>query len=511
MEASEKIRIVIAEDEQPIREGLKKKIEELDSNFSVVALAADGTQALEMVDTYSPKIVITDIKMPGLDGIELIRKLKLSHPAVYVVVLSGYSDFAYTQKAIRFGVFNYLLKPIEDETLLETLTELKRVIRSEQHQRTRNVIYSSNYCPQRPSPVRYLPMIICLGNLCFDNTDPLLLSHYQHISSQIPWHDILGELLPDAIDWYLADEDDPNQKLICYSLNSETNQKSAETALNLRYRLQAILSGTSVTVCTCESSVIEEDVWLCAERLRSILRQRVIPGRGAVFLMERDEMLPENELLGIVKMRVNDHLRCKIEQRQFQDVLSELQMLFQFMQDNSLPQNDWMHILNYILRMMEFTGLPVSLSAQADVMRRLSLCLENRVAGDVSISIIQCLPGQEKQLPDDPDALAHQIAEYLDRNFIALENLEEITSIFPYNYAYLARLFKRSIGISMGQYVLNKRMDLAKQLICNNENLTIAEIGEMSGYHDSRYFARTFKTYFGMSPKEYRASKICLG
>lgn len=511
MQESDKIRIVIAEDEALIRDGLKRKIEEIDPDFDVTALAADGAQALEAVDRTDPQILFTDIKMPGMDGIELIRRLKLGHPSIHAVVLSGYADFTYTQQAIRYGVFNYLLKPVEEEALRDTLHDLKQEIRAEQHRRSRTVIYSANYTSRHPFHVRYGLFALCIGNLCHDSTDKVLSAHFSNLCGGIGWHSVLKDIFPEAADWYLADEDDPNQKLLCFSVGDAVPFSGAALALSLRRRLQALLPGTPITVCTCEATVPESDIWLCAQRLRNILRQRVVPGRGAVLLLERDELLPENELLEIVKMRVNDQLRGMIDRRMGEELRSELQLLFQFMQDNALTQQDWQRVTGYILRMLEFSGCPLSPGMQADVLRRISLAPEGRVAADLTQAVLRCIPGQEEKLPDDPDSLAQKLAEYLDRNFIALENLEDITAAFPYNYAYLARLFKRTIGISMGRYVLAKRMELAQQLICNNENLSMAEIAEMSGYHDSRYFARSFKTFFGMTPTEYRASKIPQG
>ncbi|MFV0527888.1 MAG: response regulator [Lachnospiraceae bacterium] len=117
--------IVVAEDEELLLEGLVDRIEQLDINFKVIGKAQTGCQAYDLVQELSPDLVITDIRMPEMDGIALLQKIRENFPTIDFIITSGYSDFAYAKTAIHLQVSDYLLKPIDPEELREALYKLK--------------------------------------------------------------------------------------------------------------------------------------------------------------------------------------------------------------------------------------------------------------------------------------------------------------------------------------------------------------------------------------------------
>lgn len=133
-------RVIVAEDEPLLLNNLIYKIHSLTPEFEVVGSAQTGIQAYELLEKHEPDLLITDIRMPAMDGLELIRKVHDSHPEVDCVILSGYSDFSYAQTAIHYNVKEYLLKPVEDEKLSHTLTELKNkyLVREDEYSRIFN-------------------------------------------------------------------------------------------------------------------------------------------------------------------------------------------------------------------------------------------------------------------------------------------------------------------------------------------------------------------------------------
>lgn len=114
-------RVVIADDEVWIGFGIKKLIHKSGQPFTVIGEASNGIQAYEMVKKEHPDILITDIRMPGLNGLELIKKLREEKNSVCVVFISGYAEFEYAREAISLGAYDYLLKPIEEENLYAIL------------------------------------------------------------------------------------------------------------------------------------------------------------------------------------------------------------------------------------------------------------------------------------------------------------------------------------------------------------------------------------------------------
>lgn len=120
-----KYTVIVAEDEELLLHSLIKKIENMDVNFEVVGTAQTGVQAYELVKQLSPDLIITDIKMPEMDGIALIQKVRDTYPMIDFIITSGFSDFEYAKSAIHLQVTEYLLKPIDPEELENALLKLK--------------------------------------------------------------------------------------------------------------------------------------------------------------------------------------------------------------------------------------------------------------------------------------------------------------------------------------------------------------------------------------------------
>lgn len=125
MENKLKYKVIIAEDEQLILSNIKKKINSLDLGFEAVATAEDGKAALELVEKLCPDVLVTDIKMPVMDGLELCRIVSARYPHIKKVIISGYDDFKYAQSALKFEAVDYLLKPLKTQELQDSLNKIR--------------------------------------------------------------------------------------------------------------------------------------------------------------------------------------------------------------------------------------------------------------------------------------------------------------------------------------------------------------------------------------------------
>ena len=120
-----RIEVVVAEDEELILNNTVKKISAIDPEFVVVGTAEDGKTVLDLIETHYPDLLITDIRMPAVSGLDLARIVSQYHPYMKTIIVSGYDEFEYAQKAIRYGVRRYLLKPLQNEELREALREIR--------------------------------------------------------------------------------------------------------------------------------------------------------------------------------------------------------------------------------------------------------------------------------------------------------------------------------------------------------------------------------------------------
>lgn len=124
-------KVIIVEDEAPIRRSLCKKMEEFSSEYSVNGVYKNGKQALLAIQTDTPDLIITDIRMPVMDGLEFVRKIRESEMNCQIMIISGYSDFDYAREAIKYQVSDYLTKPVEISELTQALTRMKKILDEE--------------------------------------------------------------------------------------------------------------------------------------------------------------------------------------------------------------------------------------------------------------------------------------------------------------------------------------------------------------------------------------------
>ncbi|MCL2488976.1 MAG: response regulator [Oscillospiraceae bacterium] len=125
------IKIIIADDEKLIRESLDTLMDWKSVGAEVVGVAADGAAALDLIRELSPQILLSDISMPNMDGIELIRTIREENLGCHVIFLSAYSEFAYAQSAVKYGAFDYILKPIDEDELMTAVVGCIQAIKQE--------------------------------------------------------------------------------------------------------------------------------------------------------------------------------------------------------------------------------------------------------------------------------------------------------------------------------------------------------------------------------------------
>lgn len=166
------INVLVAEDEPLILNSITKLIHSLDSDFIVCARAKNGLEVLQCLNSQPINIIFTDIKMPLLNGLDLIQEIRNRSLNVPIVILSGYNDFSYAKKALKLGVFDYLLKPIDPEELSNTLGKLKQlyantVKEQQQHFFHQFAVGRTPSMPQMSLPQIKKMAVIILSSGCY--------------------------------------------------------------------------------------------------------------------------------------------------------------------------------------------------------------------------------------------------------------------------------------------------------------------------------------------------------
>ena len=133
-------KVIVAEDEPLILNSIVKKITALDIGFQVVGTSEDGKTALELVEKHSPDVLVTDISMPIMDGLELLKIISSKYPHIKKIVISGYDDFKYAQQALKYQAADYLLKPLKNEELFEAFNKIRISLDAQRNTLKQNIL-----------------------------------------------------------------------------------------------------------------------------------------------------------------------------------------------------------------------------------------------------------------------------------------------------------------------------------------------------------------------------------
>lgn len=503
-----KIKTLVVEDEPKIAEGICGKITSLDDDFAVVGKAYNGKEALAKIEELNPHVVFTDIAMPEMDGMELVREIRKRNPNMIIVIVSGYSDFSYAQKAIRYGVFNYLLKPLQEDSLLETMFDIKKRLSIFNVREQRHILYSKRFHMAAEGEGEFLLSNICMGNVIYNTQDEEVQKFYREQTELIPWNKIMEELFEEETEWFLADEHALNQKMAAVKVK----EGEKEEILNMLCKMPELIQEYTilpVSICMTEEKVGQDEIWDYTKRLRNIMKQRLIPGHNCRFFLEKDEKF-SNDMLEIVKMKLNTYIKNYFISTDLENFLNEMQTIFKYMESNHAPQESIEKVCLYLIKLLELSkadkGEGNLEGIQEKMIRSISMSVsEKQLFENLMREFLAINRYMETIYEGNVEV---RLLEYVDENYLTIESVESVAEEFGYNYAYLSRLFKKKVGESMNRYITEKKMKFARELLAKNSDMTLLEISEMCGYHDYRYFSRVFKAETGETPGEYR-SRIC--
>ena len=405
-------KVLIAEDEPPIMRMIKSTLESVDSDFKVTECCINGKNAVEKLKNEDFDIVITDIKMPIMTGIELAGWIYQNKPDTKVIIVSGYSDFEYARKALEYKVFDYLLKPISKDKVSELTQRIKSEIAD------KNKMFEENNTIDDEFSTKNLPMtIVYQKGVLFKDTG----KYFSKLREQLIKHLILNKsqlLCCNSLSDSYEDISQPYSKAdvdsIVFAIKNRNNDE-------LKNKLIAVMNNMMSSDCT----------------------QEEING----FL---------NIILDTYTLNYPNHMKRK----------------------NTSVKKEFVNALASFVSYDAFI---------ADI-----------------ISILATLRN-DKRDPDRYEQLANEVEEYLINNYNKNITSDVLSKEFGFVPSYISRLFKRQKGVSPNEYVTKYRIEKAKKLIEENNDLRIKDIADAVGFKESYYFSKTFKRETGMWPTEYSA------
>ena len=528
-------KILVVDDEWAIRDGIASYAwEEL--GCKVVGKAENGEEALLMVKGIRPDIIISDIKMPEMDGITFIEKAKEIHPAAEAILLTGYDDFAFARSAIRLGVTDYLLKPTDFEELKRVVEKLCRKIRQNE---ARQAYYRKmQECYERSMPVlsHKVAQDLLGGKLC----------GREEISRQLSLLNIqLSEFLVVSAFLDCGEEQlkeaGMHQRLLEFGVTNiceEIFKKSCENVLtdSEPYQYRFILGyssfcddSTCITLCmqACERiqreirnyigqeisfgiSQVSRDpgqLQLCCKQAIEACRRKAFFEKACIICyrdVSQEEKTPWR-IESLQQQLINGILAgCENEVSQVMRALSE--ELERQQPDIEQVKAAMMELMLYCLKNTELVQPAQELLSLRENMERVNGSATLRELCDIVKAFLLKLTLRHGEEPADfHRKTVEKIVLYIEEHYREDLFLDSVSEKFNLSGAYISRLIKKYTGKSFLEILVDVRIGKARELIASRQ-YKIYEIAELVGYNDNSYFIQVFKKKTGKTPKEYAHS-----
>lgn len=514
--ADQLIKVMVVEDEPIILHNIVKKIEKIDSCFKVIDSAFNGKEALNKILSLKPDVLFTDIRMPVLDGIELIKRIREESLDICVVVLSGFDDFEYAQQAIRLGVKEYLLKPLVEDQLAQTLNKIKTSIRKS-YESLEISILSSRLSGQNTDDVppsslkdsKFSMFLICIGHL---SSHLLLMSQPQRFFdfwSAIDWKEIVDELPGNIPNWWLVDEKMVNQKFLIISSQDMTLEEIKDIAEKLKNKLDKYVTPFCVNISTEYCFYPYNEIQGMAQKLRNQLEKGLVMGISKII--ESTERINNDFSFQPIGSNLANTINSMITSKKYNMLNQTLFKLFQSWEESNYSQRAIEKALSQLINIFQRSSMNSSLSdvndVEASIQEKISVSADFKSLYGFIWDSIKEVFLQEELKKEYTAELVENIEQYLKTNYTVDISLEDLAGKFNFTSAYLTKIFKKYKKESPLKYLINLRMEEAKRLMIQNRELDIKTIAELVGYYNQHYFSKVFKSLVGKTPTEYRTEK----
>lgn len=533
------LKVLIADDEMIICQMLKKLIHWEEKGLTVEAVASNGLEVYELMQKLRPDIILTDIRMPGLDGLQIVKKAIEMGLEADFIIMSGYKNFEYAHTALNLGVRHYLLKPIDEKELNDTLDQIleERHVaqRAEQEKQEARALAKSG---QRKIRQHFLNSIIesvqypaspadgaashrqVQADCDFDNG--CFMAFFTKVDSEEPVSDMdsLLEIIQYQIEKNISL---PDSEFINSSVKS-----GIITVVNYpAKRRQAVMGIIEDVLKYCQKEISKFDKYhvtigvgqeknLISDIQKSIqeaiwaVQCRLKKGVDGIIYwnMLHYKHVPVDEVFTAKYQLVMKNQVEILDSKGFIDVATE-------MYDQIRRQINYSPVVFYEL-MDRMTALilevwkanQVQPSTMEELKQRLGLVqdcnyMENMllyIYDETVIHFFERVKDEKKNVSQLPIRMARQ---YINEHYSGPITLEEVAEAIGFSPAYLSTLFKKEIGINFSDYLTSCRMEEAKRLLKENA-CPINEIAEKIGYSDAKYFSKTFNKVVGLKPSEYR-------
>jgi|GEM_PF-682257 Response regulator containing CheY-like receiver domain and AraC-type DNA-binding domain len=517
------IKIFIIEDEPPFLRAIKQMIEQTNKNYKVIGEALNGEDAFPVIRSLKPDVVFTDINMPVLDGLTLIDMLEDMDPKPITVIISGYKEFEYAKKAIKLGVYDYLLKPVDLEIFENLLNNIYQRFQFEKKTKqlgllekaingTGTVIGKNSLSASNLFEInQYICILICIGSYSSSHSS-LITPGIEYWMKNEPDNFLKAQINQEFNHWILGGEHGNEKIIIIGSPLIKDTEKLFEASKNL----YSCFDFSEIPVTIVISKVYQELdlIGLQVRKLYNILYRSVILGRSQLIMEDSYSYIEKKDEKNLYNTSQEDFILKMIQSNQSDIFKQNLYNMLILCEDTSCKQYLLERLLIQIFGLFKHTAESLPEKIDMDIELEIneviigSTNLKSLYDGLCSIvdELFKSMNSMNKDIDDDK-TLMEAITKYIISNFSKPINLQTLSERFGFVPQYLGRKYKKFKGISPNDFIIKLRIEKAKELLLIEPPVVLKDISEAVGFSDQFYLSKVFKALTGKSPSEFRMEK----
>lgn len=518
-------KILVADDERFIRKGIVSILNKGLSTEVVCIEASNGLEALKAAEEQYPNLIVTDISMPGLSGLEFIAELKALNVETPVIILSGYANFEYAKQAIRLGVKEYVMKPIKKPEFVELiqgyvdnirLTEQKNseeVIRRIENRRVmqklkQDFLVGLLKCSSSEEAKQYLSQLRDVGMTFESRLYTCAVVQYRVNQENQEYIDFA---VKNILDEYIGMQTEnafvanvlytSGQLVTIFEGSSREELKEPKKKI-MRNAVQLIRKYCKVDAYAGVGEVAYDSL-----HLYKAMRLAVIAADCKVF--EDGDCVKVYEELENKSRMPRKHLAQKMKNKEKAsgfEILDGFQQMFneaRKKEDVETLQLEYTELQETVDRML-WGGQSKVEGLAEDAYKNFSECFSISELKQELKRRIECMQSMETQVSASSNKeLTNEIRKYVDEHITEELDLSTVAEAFNRTPGYISTLFKKYGEGGFNNYINKERIEIAKRLL-TDRNIAIREIGEMCGYSNAKYFSVVFKKITGETPRTYR-------
>lgn len=522
------VSMMIADDELMIRQGLMT-IPWNEYGIEVIGAASNGEEALHLAKAAKPQILLTDIRMPGMDGLTLIEAMKREVPDLKAILLTGYQDFAYAHSAIQLGAMGYVLKPSDPDEIINIVLKAKKQIEEEIEARLEKQQILQKVDRVMPAVFNSFLQDLLFGritdrqkiaekcrefNQTFDNYVVMLIELKSDTKkSNVESVNKIKEEISSTASAFSKSIVLDIQKSTCCIINDLSSDeetvkdKMLALAMEIRNTLKSEFDiYVSIGISRrCHSAA---DMHVAFNQAVNCLKMKFSLGKGAIIHIEdlKDSLQRQN--LEVLKMtgEIFENIRTG-NYRMVEKTTRE--MLFRLSKEQKAEEQIIKSVCfdilvsSYRILKEEKTAENMDINEQ-QLLSRLTACTDVEELEEYVIHVLMnIMDSMCAKVPSARNKVVIESIDYIEKFYMEDISLLTLSEHVHMNHIYISRLIKRETGETFLDILTNTRMKKASELLANSDYKTY-EISYRVGIKDSGYFSQVFKKYYGVTPSEYR-------